>query len=210
MVKVIDISQPLGQGTAPWPGDAPFRQAWTLLRERGDSVNVAEVSLSVHLGTHADGPGHVADGAPAIGALDLDAYLGRALVVDARGAGSPLGPELLDGADMVRNARVLLRTRDAVDPGAFPDEFAALSPALARRLVTAGAVLVGTDAPSVDPADSKTLEAHRILGEGGVAILENLVLTHVTPGTYTLLALPLRLVDADSSPVRAVLLEGRL
>ncbi len=209
-MKVIDISQPLGRATAPWPGDAPFRQAWTMLRERGDSVNVAEVSLSVHLGTHADGPAHVADGAPAIGALDLDAYLGRAVVVDARGHGPLLGPDLLDGLDLARSPRVLLRTRDAVDPESFPPEFPALSSALALRLAEEGVLLVGTDAPSVDPAESRELEAHRILGEGGVAILENLVLTGVEAGTYTLLALPLKLLDADSSPVRAVLLEGRL
>jgi len=55
--------------------------------------------------------------------------------------------------------------------------------------------------------DSKTLAAHRALAEGGVAILENLVLDDVEPGRYTLVALPLRLVEADSSPVRAVLLE---
>jgi kynurenine formamidase len=36
------------------------------------------------------------------------------------------------------------------------------------------------------------------------------VLTAVAAGEYTLIALPLRLVEADSSPVRAVLVEGRI
>ena len=66
--------------------------------------------------------------------------------------------------------------------------------------------LVGTDAPSVDPYDSADLPAHRALAEAGVAILENLLLDHVPPGPYRLLALPLRLEDADASPVRALLL----
>jgi arylformamidase len=60
----------------------------------------------------------------------------------------------------------------------------------------------------VDPVDSKTLDAHLAFVEGRVAILENVVLTDIEPGGYTLVALPLRLVEADSSPVRAVLLEG--
>jgi hypothetical protein len=68
--------------------------------------------------------------------------------------------------------------------------------------------LVGTDAPSVDPVDSKTLDAHHAFVAGRVAILENVVLSDVAPGEYTLIALPLRLVEADSSPVRAVLIEG--
>jgi arylformamidase len=74
--------------------------------------------------------------------------------------------------------------------------------------VAADALLVGSDAPSMDTVDSKTLDSHHILTDGGVAILENLVLSDVEPGVYTLIALPLKLVDADSSPVRAVLVDG--
>jgi arylformamidase len=75
-------------------------------------------------------------------------------------------------------------------------------------LVDAGVKLVGSDAPSMDHVDSKTLDTHHILVDQGVAVLENLVLSHVAPGVYTLIALPLKLVEADSSPVRAVLIEG--
>jgi arylformamidase len=70
--------------------------------------------------------------------------------------------------------------------------------------------LIGTDAPSMDTLDSKTLESHHILAAGGVAILENLVLSDVEPGVYTLIALPLKLVEADSSPVRAILVQGSI
>jgi len=74
---------------------------------------------------------------------------------------------------------------------------------LARR----GARLVGTDAPSVDAFDSADLPAHKALLGAGIAILENLLLDHAAPGAYELIALPLRLRDADASPVRAILLE---
>jgi arylformamidase len=183
---------------------------WTLRRDRGDSVDVAAVGLSVHTGTHVDGPRHTGDG-PAVGALPLGPFVGPAVVVDARSAiyGDPplVDRDVLEGVDLRATPRVLLRTRDAVDPGRFPERFAALSPAFARALVDRGGVLVGTDAPSVDPVDSTELEAHRILVEGGVPNLENLVLTDVAPGRYTLVALPLRLEEADSSPVRAILVD---
>ena len=39
-----------------------------------------------------------------------------------------------------------------------------------------------------------------------MANLEGLVLAHVEPGRYTLAAFPLRLAEADASPVRAVLI----
>jgi len=207
-MRIIDLSQPLGTGTAEWPGDAPFRLGWTLRRDRGDSVNAAEIALSVHLGTHADGPAHTGAGGAPIGEAPLERYIGAAVVVHAPGA-TALEPALVAGLDLARTPRVLFRTRaPGSDPLAFPRAFPAIAPALARRLVAAGALLVGTDAPSVDPAESTTLETHGILAAGGVAILENLRLDEAPAGEYVLVALPLRLTEADSSPVRAVLLQA--
>jgi arylformamidase len=206
-MRIHDISQPLGVHTAVWPGDRPVELSWPLRRDRGDSVNVAALTSSVHAGTHADGFLHFADGAETAAQMPLDAYIGRCVVLDVRGR-DEVGVDDVAGIDLRRTRRILFRTREAVDATRFPAPFAHLSPALARRLADAGAKLVGTDAPSVDPVDSKTLEAHLALGGGRVAILENVVLDGVPPGEYTLIALPLRLVDADSSPVRAVLIEG--
>jgi arylformamidase len=179
---------------------------WSLRRAAGDSVNVGVVTMSVHTGTHVDGGHHYADAGRRAAELHLDAFIGPALVVHASPAGD-LGLDDVRGIDLAAAQRILFRTRAHVDATVFPDAFAAISPPLARALAEAGVRLVGTDAPSVDPRDSKTLEAHHILNDGGVAILENLVLGDVPAGRYTLVALPLKLVEADSSPVRAVLLE---
>ncbi len=202
---IIDISQPLGPETTPWPGEPRLRQEWISSRERGDRVNVAEIRLAVHLGTHVDGPAHTGDGHPPIARAALEPYVGPARVLHALGARA-LAPELLDGVDVGRTPRLLFRTRARVDHRAFPQGFAGLTIALAERLVQAGALLVGTDAPSVDPQESEALQVHEILREGGVAILENVVLDEAPAGEYTLVALPLKLDCADSSPVRAVLL----
>ncbi|MBX6362760.1 MAG: cyclase family protein [Gemmatimonadetes bacterium] len=209
MARIHDISQPIGARTAVYPGDPPYRLAWALSRERGDPANVAEIAIGVHIGTHVDGPRHLLDGAAPIGERPLEPYLGLAHVVDAVGR-HVLGPELLDGLDLGRAPRVLFRTRARVDATSFPRGYVAVAPALAERLVAAGVRLLGTDAPSVDAEDAAELTAHRILLEAGVAILENLVLDDVRPGVYTLVALPLKLVEADSSPVRAVLVEGEV
>ena len=206
-MRIYDISQPLGTDTAVWPGDRPVELSWSLRRDRGDAVNVAALTSSVHAGTHADGFLHFLDGAETAAAMPLEAYIGPCVVVDARGR-EELGPDTVDGIDLARIGRVLFRTRATVDAATFPARFTHVAPALARRMADAGARLLGTDAPSVDPLDSKTLDAHHALGAGRVAILENLVLDDVAAGEYTLVALPLRLVEADSSPVRAVLLEG--
>lgn len=206
-MRIYDISQPVRDGIAVWPGDRPFELAWSMSRAAGASVNVAAASLSMHTGTHVDGFRHVTDDGATAAAMPLAPYLGPAVVVDARGR-DRLTAELLDGVDPDVTPRVLFRTREVVDPTRFPEDVAWITPELAHALVASGFRLVGTDAPSIDPIDSATLDAHRILAAGGVANLENAVLTQVPPGRYILVALPLPLVDADSSPVRAVLLEG--
>ncbi|HSJ15653.1 MAG TPA: cyclase family protein [Longimicrobiales bacterium] len=206
-MRIIDISQPVGTGIAVWPGDRELTLEWTLRRDAGDSVNVAGLGLSVHTGTHADGFHHVSDAGARIGDMALAAYLGRCTVVDARGA-EVLEPRHVAHLDLARTERILFRTRETVNEREFPGDVAFLSPVLAAQLAGARLRLVGTDAPSIDPLDSKALEAHHILAEAGVANLESLVLTDVPPGDYILVALPLRLVEADSSPVRAVLLDG--
>jgi arylformamidase len=205
-MKIHDISQPLGTATAVWPGDHAVGIEWTLSRARGHSVNVAALTTSVHAGTHADGFLHVVDGGETAAAMPLDAYIGRCVVIDATGASVVTLEHVAGLPDLRAVERVLFRTRQYVNPGAFPEPFAHIDPGLAERLGDAGVRLLGTDAPSVDPVDSKDLPAHHALVHGRVAILENLLLTDVPPGEYTLVALPLRLVEADSSPVRAVLL----
>jgi arylformamidase len=72
-------------------------------------------------------------------------------------------------------------------------------------LASLGVTLVGIDTPSVDPADSKTLDSHQQLLRHDMRVLENLVLDDVAPGDYELIALPLKMTGADASPVRAIL-----
>jgi len=149
--------------------------------------------MSAHLGSHADAPGHVLAGRPAIGEMPLEPFLGPARVVDLPARGE-VGPDALPRKSL-RVKRVLFRTRGR----------AFLSPFAAIRLAEKGAILIGTDAMSIDPPDAEDLPAHRALLSRGVALLEHLALDRVEPGDYELVALPLRFDDLDASPVRAVL-----
>ena len=175
--------------------------------EDGASCNVSTLRMSAHLGTHADSPFHYdPDGADTASA-DLSVYMGPCLVVDLRGVGEPalLDPGDVKAIDLEGVERVLFRTQDGHDPNTFDASFTALGPKAAKVLVAAGIRLVGIDTPSMDHAASKELEAHQVLKDGGVALLENLDLSAVEPGEYELIALPLRIVGGDSSPVRAIL-----
>jgi arylformamidase len=171
---------------------------------KGASVNVSTLTMSPHVGTHADAPLHVRDGWPAADAMPLHPFAGPALV-----RGVPRGASAVDADDLSlpdeRVERLLLRTDCSIVDGAFPDAWPALTPEAARALVARGLLLLGVDAPSVDERESKTLEVHRALFAGGAYILENLDLRGVDDGAYELVAFPLKLCGLDAAPVRAVL-----
>ena len=97
---------------------------------------------------------------------------------------------------------------EAIDGGlkiddAFKD--AAFEPAFIDALGACGVMTIGIDTPSVDLQDSKELPAHHAIAKYDMAILEGLDLSAVPAGAYELIALPLKLMGYDASPVRAVL-----
>lgn len=201
-MRLIDITPAVTPALEGWPGDTRFEVAAHWSQARGDSCTVARVTLSSHLGAHADAPSHYRpDGADAA-RLPLERYAGPARVVQCPGIRA-IGPEEARWAAGAE--RVLYRVLPEGGGDGFPATFAPLTPAGAQALVAQGLRLFGTDAPSVDPVDSRTLEAHHALDQGGVAILEGLALAGVAAGEYELFAFPLKWQDVDAAPVRAVL-----
>lgn len=203
-MMIQDISIPLRPALAVWPGDAPFtfHLGWSM--NNGDSVNVGQASLSVHTGTHIDAPFHFDASGQKAGELNLAAYLGPAVVVNAVGQWE-IGREVFATVDLTRTPRVLVRTLAWTNHEQFPERVPTLAPDVPEWLGSQGVVLLGVDVPSVDAVDSKTLPLHRALHRANICILESVDLRNVEPGEYQLSALPLRLMDADGSPVRAIL-----
>ncbi|PSQ98817.1 MAG: kynurenine formamidase [Bacteroidetes bacterium QS_9_68_14] len=205
---MIDISQPLDENTAPWPGDVPFHAERTAKIEEGGSVNLGAFRMSAHLGTHTDAPFHFDPEGVRSDGLPLAAYWGPARVVAVED--ELLRPEHVAGLDVAAAPRVLFKTRASERPvSEWSDDGPPVDPETIRHLAGDGAVLLGTDAPSVDPVDSRELPAHHTLARCGLANLENLALDGVAPGRYELAALPLRIVGMDAAPVRAVLRPAR-
>lgn len=203
--RIWDISQVLRPGLPVWPGDTPFalERVWDIAR--GAPVNVARATMSTHAGTHGDAPLHYAPGAADSAACTLEPYLGECLVVDARHAAGRVEPGDLPPLGGAR--RVLLRTFDRFPHDRWVSDFTAIAPATIAHLAAAGVVLIGTDAPSLDPENSQEMAAHQAVLAADMRILEGLVLDDVPPGPYELIALPLPIAGGDASPVRAVLRE---
>jgi arylformamidase len=204
-VSLRDITIAAGPGTPEWPGDTPFSCGWPWSIAAGASVNVSAITMSPHVGTHADAPMHVRDGWPSSEAIDADAFLGPALVRSLPDDSRALGTLLRSLPIHASVERLLLRTDRSIADGRFPEHWPVLSVAVVEELLARGLRLVGVDAPSVDARESKTLDVHHALFRGGSAIVENLDLRAVPDGEYELVALPMRLRGADAAPVRAFL-----
>jgi arylformamidase len=207
MKRLWDISPPVAAGTPVFPGDTPYAQEWSAELGPGCPVNVSRITLSPHVGAHADAPLHYdASGTP-VGELDLTPYLGPCRVIHAIGKGPLVHWEHLQQSLHDVPPRVLVRTYEHMPVDRWDPQLAAYAPDAIERLAALGVVLVGIDTASIDPAESKTLDSHQVIRRLGLRVLENLVLDDVPEGDYELIALPLKLVTADASPVRAVLRE---
>jgi arylformamidase len=206
---LFDITPPLSADTPVWPGDTPFSAHRTWQLGVDCPVNVSRLTLSTHSGAHADAPLHYTPDGVAIGQVELTPYLGPCRVVHCLDAGDLLTrPQLaahLQGFARPLPPRVLIRTYRQFPHRHWDDAFTAIDPAAIEWLADEGVCLIGVDTASLDPAHSKTLAAHHAVARHGMAILENLQLDDVPEGDYELIALPLKLVQLDASPVRAVL-----
>ncbi len=205
-IVYFDISPVLSSKTAVFPGDVPLSRNISLDFAKGDHLLLSSLTVSVHIGAHADAPHHYGAGGAGIHERDLSFYMGPCQVLTAT---VPRGERVylkhLTSAKILA-PRVLVRTSSFPDPEQWNSDFCSLSPELIEHFVKNNVCLVGIDTPSVDPEDSQLLETHQAILKADIAILEGLVLDEVPDGLYTLVALPLRLKDFDASPVRAILL----
>lgn len=203
--QIWDISAPVHNASPAYPGDTPFQQTWTATIGPDCPVNVSKIELSPHVGTHADAPLHYDPAGQAMGEVDLDIYLGPCRVIHAIGCGTLIEWQHIAHAitpDLP--PRVLVRTY-AQAPQQWREDFSGFAPETIARLADLGVQLIGIDTPSIDPFTTHSLDSHMLVRARHLRILESLVLDAVPEGDYELIALPLKLTQADASPVRAVL-----
>jgi len=215
--EIIDISQPVNSRTACFPGDVPFSKKLTVSHHESNIINLTAMTTSPHVGTHADAVSHIKGSieevATNIGAAPLEPYVGACLVVDV----APLTSGMIT-AEMLRPhigeamasdigvKRILIKTLEVIDYEKWQNNYAYLSVGAIKWLNSLGTILVGIDTPSVDQIDSKELSTHHSLDERHMYWLENLDLTRVESGPYFLVAAPLKFMELEASPLRAILL----
>lgn len=205
---LYDITPAVTPNLCVWPGDTKLAREVLMDLDKGDTVTLSTLRTTVHLGAHADGPNHYAKAGPGIGERPLEYYLGPCRVISAKvNCGERVRVEdlAIDDLETLNARRVLIKTGTFPDSDAWNEDFAALEPTLVDALAAQGVMTIGIDTPSVDLQSSKDLPSHAAFARHDMAILEGLRLEGVPDGEYELIALPLKLMGFDASPVRAVL-----
>lgn len=190
-----------------WPGDQPFQRTVDKDLAKGDVCTLSQMTLSVHTGTHMDAPLHFVPDSPTIDELPLDATVGAARVIGIRDRSVITRNELMQHGIEV-GERVLFKTANSDrlwSSDTFEEDFVYIDQDAAAYLVECGVRMVGIDYLSVGGFSKDGPETHRELLGAGVWVIEGLNLSGVDPGDYELICLPLRLMEAEGSPARAIL-----
>lgn len=205
-MKYIDISPLISEQIAVFPGDCSFKREISLDFVKGDNLVLSSISSTVHLGSHTDAPSHYHPQGKSIAEVSLDYYLGLCQVINiSKQPGTRIYTEDIKNVT-IQAERILFKTGSFPNPEQWNSDFNSLSPELINYLAQQNVILVGIDTPSIDPEESQALESHGAVYQNKMAILEGVVLDNVDPGLYTLIALPLKIKDADATPVRAILI----
>lgn len=204
--KIYDISPPITEDYAVFPGDTPFSMTELMSFKDGNHLDLCTINTTTHLGAHTDAPRHYSADGAAMGSVDLNTYIGDCQVVEVKTSKGER-VKIDDFKQDITAVRVLFKTNSITSHNIWEPNFTALSPELIEFLADKNVILVGIDTPSVDLSEAKEMLAHQAIAKANMAILEGIDLSNVPEGHYELIALPLHLTHADASPVRAILRE---
>ncbi|MEI6043247.1 MAG: cyclase family protein [Chloroflexota bacterium] len=208
--QLYDVSLPISNMLAVWPGDPLVEIQRTSEISQGATVNLSRLVMGSHTGTHLDAPNHFIEGAGGIDQVALTALVGTAQVVELKLNHHIGAADLLDLKLPTGTERILFKTSHSAhwqsNLATFQEDFIALAPDGAQWLVKQGIKLVGIDALSVERFDApEEYPVHKILLGANIVIVEGLDLDKIEPGEYTVMALPLKIKDGDGAPARVLL-----
>ena len=201
----IDISVTISSGMMHWPGDPAVKISATQDMTKGDPDNVSHLSLGSHTGTHMDAPRHFFARGKGLDLMPLQATIGAARVIGIRDK-QCITCEELRRYRIQKGERVLFKTRNSAlwKKRVFQKDFVYILQTAAEYLAARKVRTVGVDYLSVGGYGIDGAATHRTLLGAGIWIIEGLDLAGVLPGKYDLICLPLRILNSDGAPARAV------
>src|SRR5215471_11727745 len=198
----IDVSVPIYPGMVHGPDNPAIELDAITHVEHGDTCTLSELKMGTHTGTHIDGPVHFLPGFPGTDAVPLQNLIGPARVIEIGDPNAVRRTELLqrDTGDSERLLFKTLNSERCWNSSEFVSDAVSFAEDAASYLAELKTLAVG-----IDYLSAGSPEVHRTLLGAGVAIIEGLNLSKISPGEYELLCLPLSIPGRDGAPARALL-----
>ena len=191
---LIDITTILNQNTKVYPGDPEFKLNRIFTVEK-DGFNLCSLSLGTHTGTHIDAPLHFFNTKESIADLDLKYLITNSLVADVSGLNS-IDEKFISGLKLKGINSILFKTNG---------KNIYLTQSGAEYLKNTEILIAGTENIDIEDETNSNFPVHKTLLSNKTLIVENIDLSRIKPGNYKFYCFPLKIENADGSPVRAVL-----
>lgn len=206
-MKLIDISMNINPAMAVYKNDPKKKPVFTVLSDYSNSTSYgSKIEMEMHCGTHLDMPLHMVEGGKTTDDLKLEPLIGTCKVIDLTNVHSGITKEDLQVFQIEEGDFILLKTRNSFEEHFNPD-FIYLEHSGGQYLGSKKIRGVGIDGLGIERSQPGH-ETHLALLNQEIIIIEGLRLSHVNPGNYQLIALPLKIDGVEAAPLRAVLIDN--
>lgn len=205
-MRVIDISMTLEEDMMVYK-DKEENKPKVNVAANFDTHNHYEstITMNVHTGTHIDAPLHMIECGDTMSAYNIEQFVGSAQVLDLTYIEDRITKDDLIDKNIQSDTYVLFKTRNS-DDDTFNADFIYLEKSGAEYLASLNVKGVGTDALGIERSQ-KDHDTHKALLKKGIVIVEGLRLKDVEARYYQLIVLPLKWIELEASPARAILIE---
>jgi kynurenine formamidase len=200
-MTLVDLTHIFDDAMPVYPGDPPARLTpIAFIPDHG--YNDCCLHTGMHVGTHMDAPFHMIMGGAFMSDIAPEQFFGRGRLVDARDRAA-ITADLLDTVPLEAGDIVLVLTNWSKHfrEAEYFENFPAIDPPFAQRLVEARVSILGLDTPS---PDRPPFPVHKILLSQSILIIENLNDVDLLLGKdFDVTATPARF-RCDAAPVRVI------
>lgn len=209
--RIIDLTLTVSDKLPTFPDSIPaYTIPWYNIDTHG--YNLELVAMSTHTGTHIDAPYHFDPTGEKLDKIPASRLVRTALLIHTKKRrGQNITAAQIETLE--RNTQkiepdttIIFETgwSSKLDARYF-EQSPGIEPDAARLLARRRINMVGIDSPSIDPGNSKSFLAHRILARKHTIIVENLCnLDKIRKERFEIAVLPLKLAKASGAPARAV------
>lgn len=210
-MKIIDLTHTISTSMPVYPGTERPKLETANTYEK-DGFKETLLTMFSHTGTHMDPPAHLYEGRTTLDSFSAEQFVGKGLVIDCS--------DLHDGQSITLD--YIERVKKKADEADFIlfytgwdkrwgtdlyfGDYPHITEEVADYLISSRKKGVGLDVIGIDPIRDTNLTIHKkLFKETEIVVIENLTnLGQIGNELFTLCALPIKFLNSDGAPIRAV------